>query len=150
MPAMSVTDWFYFPRSAPNRPQQRPSNREEGDESGGFYPPEFSSDVAVVRRAIALAEGDVVLIDHSDAGAVIGRLATTPRWHGSSMSTPSHLTPASPPARCSRSSGLAEPSRRHNHRRFAERVHGSERRRRAEVPITLVFDELVFDLELLE
>jgi pimeloyl-ACP methyl ester carboxylesterase len=32
----------------------------------------FESDVAAVRRAIALADGDVVLVGHSYAGAVIG------------------------------------------------------------------------------
>jgi pimeloyl-ACP methyl ester carboxylesterase len=32
----------------------------------------FDADVAAVRRAIALAEGDVVLVGHSYAGAVIG------------------------------------------------------------------------------
>lgn len=32
----------------------------------------FDADVATVRRAIALAEGDVVLVGHSYAGAVIG------------------------------------------------------------------------------
>ena len=32
----------------------------------------FEADVAAVRRAIALAEGDVVLVGHSYAGAVIG------------------------------------------------------------------------------
>ena len=33
----------------------------------------FEADVAVVRRAIALADGDVVLVGHSYAGAVIGQ-----------------------------------------------------------------------------
>lgn len=32
----------------------------------------FDDDVAAVQRAIALADGDVVLVGHSYAGAVIG------------------------------------------------------------------------------
>lgn len=39
----------------------------------------FDADVAVVRRAIALAEGDVVLVGHSYAGAVIGEAGNDPK-----------------------------------------------------------------------
>jgi pimeloyl-ACP methyl ester carboxylesterase len=39
----------------------------------------FDSDVAAVRRAIALADGDVVLVGHSYAGAVIGEAGNDPK-----------------------------------------------------------------------
>lgn len=39
----------------------------------------FDADVAVVRRAIALADGDVVLVGHSYAGAVIGEAGNDPK-----------------------------------------------------------------------
>lgn len=39
----------------------------------------FDADVAAVRRAIALAEGDVVLVGHSYAGAVIGEAGNDPK-----------------------------------------------------------------------
>ena len=39
----------------------------------------FEADVAAVRRAIALAEGDVVLVGHSYAGAVIGEAGEDPK-----------------------------------------------------------------------
>lgn len=39
----------------------------------------FEEDVAAVRRAIALAEGDVVLVGHSYAGAVIGEAGNDPK-----------------------------------------------------------------------
>jgi pimeloyl-ACP methyl ester carboxylesterase len=39
----------------------------------------FDADVAAVRRAIALAEGDVVLVGHSYAGAVIGEAGSDPK-----------------------------------------------------------------------
>jgi pimeloyl-ACP methyl ester carboxylesterase len=39
----------------------------------------FDADVATVRRAIALAEGDVVLVGHSYAGAVIGEAGNDPK-----------------------------------------------------------------------
>jgi len=39
----------------------------------------FEADVATVRRAIALAEGDVVLVGHSYAGAVIGEAGNDPK-----------------------------------------------------------------------
>ena len=39
----------------------------------------FEADVAAVRRAIALAEGDVVLVGHSYAGAVIGEAGNDPK-----------------------------------------------------------------------
>jgi len=39
----------------------------------------FEADVASVRRAIALAEGDVVLVGHSYAGAVIGEAGNDPK-----------------------------------------------------------------------
>ena len=39
----------------------------------------FEADVAVVRRAITLAEGDVVLVGHSYAGAVIGEAGNDPK-----------------------------------------------------------------------
>jgi len=39
----------------------------------------FEADVAAVRRAIALAEGDVVLVGHSYAGAVIGEVGNHPK-----------------------------------------------------------------------
>jgi pimeloyl-ACP methyl ester carboxylesterase len=39
----------------------------------------FEADVAAVRRAIAMAEGDVVLVGHSYAGAVIGEAGNDPK-----------------------------------------------------------------------
>jgi pimeloyl-ACP methyl ester carboxylesterase len=39
----------------------------------------FEADVAAVRRAIALTEGDVVLVGHSYAGAVIGEAGNDPK-----------------------------------------------------------------------
>ncbi|UAK24267.1 alpha/beta fold hydrolase [Sphingomonas nostoxanthinifaciens] len=39
----------------------------------------FEADVAAVRRAIALADGDVVLVGHSYAGAVIGEAGNDPK-----------------------------------------------------------------------
>ncbi len=39
----------------------------------------FEADVAATRRAIALAEGDVVLVGHSYAGAVIGEAGNDPK-----------------------------------------------------------------------
>ena len=39
----------------------------------------FEADVATVRRAIATAEGDVVLVGHSYAGAVIGEAGNDPK-----------------------------------------------------------------------
>lgn len=39
----------------------------------------FDADVAAVRRAIALAEGSVVLVGHSYAGAVIGEAGNDPK-----------------------------------------------------------------------
>jgi pimeloyl-ACP methyl ester carboxylesterase len=39
----------------------------------------FEADVATVRRAVALAEGDVVLVGHSYAGAVIGEAGNDPK-----------------------------------------------------------------------
>lgn len=39
----------------------------------------FDADVAAVRRAIALAEGEVVLVGHSYAGAVIGQAGNDPK-----------------------------------------------------------------------
>jgi len=39
----------------------------------------FEADVAAVRRAIALMDGDVVLVGHSYAGAVIGEAGNTPK-----------------------------------------------------------------------
>jgi pimeloyl-ACP methyl ester carboxylesterase len=39
----------------------------------------FEADVAAVRRAIALAQGDVVLVGHSYAGAVIGEAGNDPK-----------------------------------------------------------------------
>ena len=39
----------------------------------------FEADVAAVRRAVALAEGDVVLVGHSYAGAVIGEAGNDPK-----------------------------------------------------------------------
>ncbi|HEY0197914.1 MAG TPA: alpha/beta hydrolase [Rhodanobacter sp.] len=39
----------------------------------------FEEDVAAVRRAIALAEGEVVLVGHSYAGAVIGEAGNDPK-----------------------------------------------------------------------
>lgn len=39
----------------------------------------FEADVAAVRRAIALTDGDVVLVGHSYAGAVIGEAGNTPK-----------------------------------------------------------------------
>lgn len=39
----------------------------------------FDDDVAAVERAIALADGDVVLVGHSYAGAVIGQAGNDPR-----------------------------------------------------------------------
>jgi len=39
----------------------------------------FEADVATVRRAIALAQGDVVLVGHSYAGAVIGEAGNDPK-----------------------------------------------------------------------
>jgi pimeloyl-ACP methyl ester carboxylesterase len=39
----------------------------------------FENDVAAVRRAIALAEGDVVLVGHSYSGAVIGEAGNDPK-----------------------------------------------------------------------
>ncbi|QJU59967.1 alpha/beta hydrolase [Sphingomonas sp. AP4-R1] len=39
----------------------------------------FDADVAAVRRAIALAEGEVVLVGHSYAGAVIGEAGNDPK-----------------------------------------------------------------------
>jgi len=39
----------------------------------------FEADVAAVKRAIALAEGDVVLVGHSYAGAVIGEAGNDPK-----------------------------------------------------------------------
>ncbi len=65
----------------------------------------FEADVAAVRRAIALAGGDVVLVGHSYAGAVIGR---SPAW---SISTPSRRMLASRSVRCSPSS-MPPPSMR--------------------------------------
>jgi pimeloyl-ACP methyl ester carboxylesterase len=39
----------------------------------------FEADVAAVRRAIALVEGDLVLVGHSYAGAVIGEAGNNPK-----------------------------------------------------------------------
>jgi pimeloyl-ACP methyl ester carboxylesterase len=39
----------------------------------------FDADVAAVRRAIALADGEVVLVGHSYAGAVIGEAGNDPK-----------------------------------------------------------------------
>lgn len=39
----------------------------------------FDADVAAVRRAIVLAEGDVLLVGHSYAGAVIGEAGNDPK-----------------------------------------------------------------------
>jgi len=39
----------------------------------------FEADVAAVRRAIALADGDLVLVGHSYAGAVIGEAGNDPK-----------------------------------------------------------------------
>ena len=39
----------------------------------------FEADLAAVRRAVALAEGDVVLVGHSYAGAVIGEAGADPK-----------------------------------------------------------------------
>jgi pimeloyl-ACP methyl ester carboxylesterase len=39
----------------------------------------FEADVAAVQRAIALADGDVVLVGHSYAGAVIGEAGNDPK-----------------------------------------------------------------------
>jgi pimeloyl-ACP methyl ester carboxylesterase len=39
----------------------------------------FAADVATVSRAIALAQGDVVLVGHSYAGAVIGQAGNDPK-----------------------------------------------------------------------
>jgi pimeloyl-ACP methyl ester carboxylesterase len=39
----------------------------------------FEADVAAVRRAVALADGDVVLVGHSYAGAVIGEAGEDPK-----------------------------------------------------------------------
>ncbi|MHB1304780.1 MAG: alpha/beta fold hydrolase [Acidiphilium sp.] len=39
----------------------------------------FDADVAAVRRAIALADGDVVLVGHSYGGAVIGQAGNDPK-----------------------------------------------------------------------
>jgi pimeloyl-ACP methyl ester carboxylesterase len=39
----------------------------------------FEADVAAVRRAIALMDGDVVLVGHSYAGAVIGEAGNAPK-----------------------------------------------------------------------
>jgi pimeloyl-ACP methyl ester carboxylesterase len=39
----------------------------------------FEADVAAVRRAIALTEGDVVLVGHSYAGAVVGEAGNDPK-----------------------------------------------------------------------
>ena len=39
----------------------------------------FDADVAAVRRAITLADGDVVLVGHSYAGAVIGEAGNDPK-----------------------------------------------------------------------
>lgn len=39
----------------------------------------FDDDVAAVQRAIALADGDVVLVGHSYAGAVIGQAGNDPK-----------------------------------------------------------------------
>jgi pimeloyl-ACP methyl ester carboxylesterase len=39
----------------------------------------FEADVAAVKRAIALADGDVVLVGHSYAGAVIGEAGNDPK-----------------------------------------------------------------------
>lgn len=39
----------------------------------------FDADVAAVQRAIALAEGEVVLVGHSYAGAVIGEAGNNPK-----------------------------------------------------------------------
>ncbi|WP_066584253.1 alpha/beta fold hydrolase [Sphingomonas pruni] len=39
----------------------------------------FEADVAAVRRAIALTDGDVVLVGHSYAGAVIGEAGNAPK-----------------------------------------------------------------------
>ena len=39
----------------------------------------FEADVAAVRRAIAMVEGDVVLVGHSYAGAVIGEAGNDPK-----------------------------------------------------------------------
>ncbi len=39
----------------------------------------FDADVAAVRRAVALAAGDVVLVGHSYAGAVIGEAGNDPK-----------------------------------------------------------------------
>ena len=39
----------------------------------------FEADVAAVRRAIALTEGDLVLVGHSYAGAVIGEAGNDPK-----------------------------------------------------------------------
>jgi pimeloyl-ACP methyl ester carboxylesterase len=40
---------------------------------------DFEADVAAVRRAVALADGDVVLVGHSYAGAVIGEAGNDPK-----------------------------------------------------------------------
>jgi len=40
---------------------------------------DFAADVAAVERAIALADGDVVLVGHSYAGAVIGQAGNDPK-----------------------------------------------------------------------
>ena len=39
----------------------------------------FEADVAAVRRAIALADGEVVMVGHSYAGAVIGEAGANPK-----------------------------------------------------------------------
>ena len=39
----------------------------------------FEADVAAVRRAVAIADGDVVLVGHSYAGAVIGEAGNDPK-----------------------------------------------------------------------
>lgn len=39
----------------------------------------FEADVAAVRRAIAIADGDVVLVGHSYAGAVVGEAGNDPK-----------------------------------------------------------------------
>jgi pimeloyl-ACP methyl ester carboxylesterase len=39
----------------------------------------FGADVAALRRAIALADGDVILVGHSYAGAVIGEAGNDPK-----------------------------------------------------------------------
>jgi predicted alpha/beta hydrolase family esterase len=41
----------------------------------------FESDVAAVGRAITLADGDVVLVGHSYAGAVIGEAGNDPAFN---------------------------------------------------------------------